>query len=385
MLDKYRKQIDKIDSKFIKLFEKRMDIAKKVGEYKKEHGMEIFVPEREKAILDKRSTQIKKDEYKKYAVDFFESLMRISKKLQSKIIDSDISDLEIIKTADFKEDNIKVVYPGIAGSYSGEALKAFFPDAKNVFNTETFFEAAEMVSSKKVDYGVLPFENNSSGAIADTLDLIISQKLHISGEISIEVEHCLLGTKDSEISDIEEIYSHNQGFLQSNTFLKTLKNVKCIPLDNTAIAAKFIAETQSKKKAAIASKLAAETYGLKILKENINENSSNSTRFVIVSSRLTTGKECDKISAIFTTRHKSGALCDVLYVFAQNAINISHIESRPLKERNFEYIFHVDFEGNLSDENVRSTISSIKKLGVQFTILGNYKSQLNKQEEIYEK
>ncbi len=376
MLDKYRKQIDKIDAKFVKLFEKRMDVAKKVGEYKKERNMEIFVADREKAILEKRTSQIKNPEYIKYAADFFENVMRISRNLQSRIVGTKSSGE--VKGADFDDENLKVAYPGIAGSYSGEALKAFFKNVKNVTNTATFDEVAELVSEGSVDYGVLPFENNSSGAIADTLDLIISHKLHIAGELSIDIKHCLLGTQDCEISDIEEIYSHNQGFLQSRAYLDTLGEIRCVPLDNTAFAAKFVAECKNKAKAAIASKLAAETYGLKILKEDINENSSNSTRFVIVSNKLTSDSSCDKISAIFTTRHKSGALCDVLALFAQNSINISHIESRPLKERNFEYVFHIDFEGNLADKNVISTISQIESLGAEFTVLGNYKSQINK-------
>ena len=376
MLNKYRKQIDRIDTKVVKLFEKRMDVAKKVGEYKKERNMEIFVAEREKAILEKRAAQVKNPEYRRYAVDFFENVMRISRSLQGRIISKEIQ--SGIETADFSSENLKVAYPGVAGSYSGEALKAFFPNVKNVINTATFNEVAELVSKGDVDYGVLPFENNSSGAIADTLDLIISHKLCIAGELSIDIAHCLLGTQDCEISDIEEIYSHNQGFLQSKGYLDTLGDVKCIPLDNTAFAAKFVAESKNKTKAAIASKLAGKTYGLKVLKENINENTSNSTRFVIVSNKLTGGVDCDKISAIFTTRHKSGALCDVLAVFAQNSINISHIESRPLKERNFEYVFHIDFEGNLTDKNVISTISQVQSLGAEFTILGNYKSQINK-------
>ena len=377
MLNKYRKQIDKIDNKFVKLFERRMDVAKKVGEYKKERGMEIFVPDREKEILKKRTAQIKNSEYKKYASDFFESLMRISRNLQSKIVA--LNNDTAVETANFSDESLKVAYPGIVGSYSGEALKFFFPPkVSNIINTDTFYEVAELVSDGKVDFGVLPFENNSSGAIADTLDLILSKKLHIAGELSLEIKHCLLGTKDSEISDIKEIYSHNQGFLQSQAYLDTLGDVKKIPLDNTAYAAKLVAEGKNKTKAAIASKLCAECYDLKILKENINGNSSNSTRFVIVSNKLTSDKNCDKISAVFTTRHKSGALCDVLAVFAKNAINISHIESRPLKERNFEYAFHIDFDGNLADKNVIGTVDEIKGLGAEFTVLGNYKSQINK-------
>ena len=128
MLDKYRKQIDRIDNKFVKLFQKRMDVAKKVGEYKNEHGMQIFVPEREKAILKKRTSQIKNSEYKKYAADFFENLMRISRNLQSKIVISDNENN--VQAGNLADINLKVAYPGIAGSYSGEALKCFFPNGR---------------------------------------------------------------------------------------------------------------------------------------------------------------------------------------------------------------------------------------------------------------
>lgn len=374
MLEQYRKEIDQIDRQMVALFEKRMDAAKKVGEYKKERGLEIFCPEREQIVIQKRTEQMQNPAYKQYTAEFFESVMRISRSLQAKLLDN--SHHFQYQPADFFQDNLRVVYPGIAGSYSGEALNKFFPKTEYKLHVDTFSEAAQTVAVGEANFGVLPFENNSSGAIADTLDLILSEHLFIAGETYVDIRHCLLGTTDADIGDITEIYSHNQGFLQSSSFLNGLgAGVKCVPMENTALAARYVAECGNRKKAAIASKLAAETYGLKVLKENIHQNSGNTTRFVVVSNRLTCDENCDKISAAFTTRHKSGALCDVLAVFARNGVNLMHIESRPLKKEDFSYMFYIDFEGNLADSNVADAISQIKETGAEFILLGNYRSE----------
>lgn len=376
MLNNYRDEIDAIDAQLAELFEKRMDVAKKVGEYKRKHHMEIFVPEREKAVIQKRTEQTKNPDYQKYTAEFFENIMRISRSLQSTIVE-ETADIPMEPT-NFKQENLKVVYPGMAGSYSGEALKKCFPDAEEVINVTTFTEVAHMVAERKADFGVLPFENNSSGAIADTLDLLMSEKVYIVGEVYVDIHHCLMGTQDADLSDIEEVYSHQQGFAQSKSYLATMKNhVKCTPLDNTAFAAKYVAECNDKHKGAIASRLAAETFGLKILQENIHENSGNTTRFVVIANRMMGNEKCNKISCAFIARHKSGALCDVLAMFARNGINLLHIESRPLKEKDFSYMFHVDFEGNLALHNVKAVISGMRECGVDFYVLGNYEMQKN--------
>ncbi len=374
MLDQYRKEIDEIDEALLKLFEKRMDVSRKVGEYKRRHGMEIFVPEREKAVVEKRMELTKNPKYRSFTAELFEDIMRISRGLQSTIVE-ERKDI-FYQAANFEDENLCVVYPGTEGSYSGEALKKCFPHAKKIVNVETFTDAARMVSCGEADFGVLPFENNSSGAIADTLDLIRTENLYIAGEVYVDIRHCLVGVQGASISDVEEIFSHQQGFLQSRSFVASMgANIKCTPMENTAIAAKYVAENNDKRKAAIASRLAAETFGLKILKEDIQENSGNTTRFVVISNHLTSGETCNKISAAFTARHKSGALCDVLSIFARNGINLLHIESRPLKEKDFSYIFHIDFEGNLMSHSVKTVLSQMKESGAEVYILGNYKMQ----------
>ena len=373
MLEQYRKEIDQIDEKLVELFEKRMDVSQKVGNYKKQNGLEIFCPDREKSVIEKRMEQTQNPTYRRYTAMFFEEIMRISRCLQADI--SDTSQSFSFCSADFDNENLRVVYPGVTGSYSGEALNKCFPNAKYKFHVHTFSEAADMVARGEADYGVLPFENNSSGAVADTLDLLLSAHLFIAGETYVDVRHCLLGTQDATLSDVREIYSHNQGFMQSGAFLSGMEDVKLTPMENTALAAQYVAKCGDKTKAAIASRLAGETFGLKILKEDIHENSGNTTRFVVVSNHLTCDRGCDKITAAFTTRHKSGALCDMLAVFARKGINLLHIESRPLKEKDFSYIFYVDFEGNLASKAVADAISQIKNAGAEFILLGNYKTK----------
>lgn len=376
MLEQYRKEIDAIDAKLLQLFEQRMDVCKKVGEYKKEHGLKILVPEREKAVIEKRTEEAQNPAYRPYVATFFEGIMQISRKLQKTITDKPES--VSFAPEHVKNENLRVVYPGTAGSYSGEALKKCFPDAKEVINVPTFAEVAQMVARGEVDFGVLPFENNSSGAISDTLDLIMSEKVYIVGETYLDIRHCLLGTQDAKISDIRELYSHQQGFAQSRTFLEELGDgVLCTPMDNTAFAAQYVAKIGDKHKGAIASRLAAETFGLKILKENIHENDGNTTRFVVIANRCISSDRCDKISGAFMARHKSGALCDVLALFAKNGINLLHIESRPLKEKDFSYLFHIDFEGNLSSDNVKTVISGMDAVGADFYLLGTYQAQKN--------
>lgn len=376
MLEQLRNEIDSIDKQLVSLLEQRLDVSKKVGAYKRDHHMEIFVPEREKEVIERRTEQTKNPLYRTYIAELFEGIMQVSRRLQSTILKDKKTEDIYSSAVPFENENVKVVYPGTAGSYSGEALKQCFPQAKEVIHAETFTEAAQMVARGEADFGVLPFENNSSGAISDTLDLILSEKLYIVGETYVDIRHCLMGTADATLENIKEIYSHQQGFAQSKTFLEHIKaQVTCIPMENTAFAAKYVAECGNKQKAAIASRLAAETYGLKILQEDIHENHGNTTRFVVISNRLTVSETSDKISAAFVARHKSGALCDALALFANNGINLLHIESRPLKEKDFSYMFHIDFEGNIASPNVQHVISQMQESGAEFYVLGNYTSQ----------
>lgn len=361
MLNEYRKNIDEIDKKLVKLFEERMDTAKKVGEYKKARNMDVLNSAREAEVLKSRVSLLENKDYAPYAEDFFEHIMSLSRKLQSGIVKN-------------YEDAPSVCYCGDPGCYAEEAGAKFFGEGAKLYGTTSFAEVFKTVETGGVEYGVLPIENTSTGFIRDVLDLLATYNCNIVGETAISIRHCLLGIEGSKLCDIREIYSHEQGISQSSEFLSELTNVKTIPYINTATSAKYVANSGDKTKAAIASERAAILYGLAVLKKNINQKTINTTRFIIISKENTQIKDADKISVAFRLEHKSGSLCRVLSHFSGAGLNLMHIESRPLVDKNYEYLFHVDFSGNLSQECVQEALGKVKGECTMLKVFGNYKS-----------
>lgn len=365
-----REEIDRIDQKLLPLLEARLDVAQKVGEYKKEHGLSIYNGEREQQVIKSRRETVSNPEYADYAEDFFETVMSLSRRLQGRITAA--ANLKMGQERGPAK-HPRLCYPGVRGSYSEEALGRFFGNTEHAVSTETFAGVADMLLRGQADYGILPVENSSTGAIDDVLDLLAEKKLSIVGEEKLKVEHCLLGVPGSEISDIREIYSQQQGFYQSGAFLETLPGVRQIPLCNTAVAAKYVAEQKDKSMAAIASKRTAALYGLKVLAQGINAQSRNTTRFIIVSAAQEIWPDANQVSLMLTLPHRSGTLCHVLRCFADQGLNLLHIESRPLPGRNFEYRFYIDFEGALRDETVRRALEELAGFCLELHVLGNYR------------
>lgn len=265
-----------------------------------------------------------------------------------------------------------VVFQGIQGSYSEEALNLYFGDevkSKNVLSFEDVFQDLNKGSS---NYGVLPVENSSTGSIVDVFDLLAKNNCYIVGEELLKVDHCLMGIKGSTPGEIKEIYSHPQGFFQCREFLKNYPNCKHTPYYNTAISAKFVQESEDRTIAAIGSKRAAKLYGLEILKENINSNEFNSTRFIIIAKFLEFTDESNKTSIVFSLPHESGTLYKALTYFYENELNLLKIESRPMEDKPWEYMFFIDFAGNLKDANVKNALSKLEHYSTSFKTLGNY-------------
>ena len=366
MLDNYRKEIDEIDSQLVRLFERRMDAARRVGEYKREHGLPVLNAEREKQVIKSRTGQVENPAYREAAGEFFEDLMALSRRLQRGIVP------ETAEMAALAIENPRLVYPGVPGSYSEEAMRSFFGDAEQVENVTTFPEVIARLQNGEADYGVLPVENTSTGAVDDTLDLLAHSGLYIVGEVVLDINHCLLAVPGAQLSDIKEVYSHQQGLSQSSEFLNALSGVKLVPYYNTAIAAKYVAESGDKTKAAVASLRNAELYGLEILAENINRKHKNNTRFVILSQHRESEEGADKISIAFTLPHRSGTLYRLLSRFSEAELNLLHIESRPLPDKNFEYLFYIDFSGNLGDSKVAEALEKVRQDCTWVRVLGNY-------------
>ncbi len=365
MLNQLRKQIDTIDKQMLNLFEQRMDVAKQVGHYKNERNLPIFVPEREQAVIKSRVAGLKNPEYHDLTVDFFTDLMSLSRRLQQQG-----KAKEIVFSPSVK--NPRVAYLGRPGSNSAEALSQMFPDAACAIASDSFDGIFALLNEGKADYGILPIENTSTGAINDVLDLLYKNNLYIVSETALKICHVLAAPQGAQLTDIQRVYSHPQALLQCAAFLKTLKNVQQIPMASTADSGAYVLKAQNPEQAAIVSPKAAELYGLVPLAENIQAADTNTTRFVAVSRQIEHQPGADKISVAFTLRHESGSLCKVLSTFARYGLNLLYIQSRPLPERIFEYMFLADFSGSLTGKAEQEAIAEISELSSSLQILGNY-------------
>lgn len=377
-LEPLRKEIDEIDTALLKLFERRMEVVKGVGEYKKNNKLPIFNENREQQVIDKIVEKLQNNVIEKETIELFSTLMKVSRDYQDKIIKGE-NNKEVVLAEDSEASNekkvYKVVYQGVPGSFSEEALDNFFGKNTIKHHVEDFEDVFKKLKEDDIDYGVLPIENSSTGGIAEVYDLLRKYDAFIVGEKKVKVNHNLLSVKDAAIEDIKEVFSHAQAFSQSYEYLKDMK-WKLTPYYNTAISAKYVKECNDKSKAAIASKRAADLYDLKVLEENINFNSTNSTRFIVVGKKLELKESNDKISMVFSTPHQVGALYKVLSNIFDNKLNMLKIESRPIHNKPWEYFFYVDIQGNLLNDNVKAAIDNIKEECSYFTILGNYRADI---------
>ncbi|MCM8711599.1 prephenate dehydratase [Clostridium sp. SYSU_GA19001] len=360
-LSKLREEIDSVDKDLVRLFEKRMEYVLKIAEYKKQHNLTILHKTREEEVIKRGLQSLNNKNFEGALEEFLNSLMKISKELQNQLLSS------------YEKNKIVIGFQGVPGSFSEEALIEYFGDDVQRKAVEHFEDVFIELKNGKIDYGVLPIENSSTGAISEVYDLLNKYDFYITGEVCLKVAQNLLGIKGAKLEDIEEVYSHPQGFSQCSEFLKHCPSWTLIPYLNTAKSAEYVKKQNNKKLAAIGSKRAAKLYGLDILKPSINFNSNNTTKFVIISRDMKEDSYNNKISVVFSTSHKVGSLYNVLRCFAENYLNLLKIESRPLQDKPWEYFFYVDFEGNLKDETVQLAIEAVKNNSRYFKILGNYK------------
>lgn len=369
-LNQCRIEIDEIDKKIVELFEKRMDIAINVAEYKKENNLPILNAKREEDVINRSIENLKNKKYANITEKLFSYIMELSRSIQDKFISPE----DNIKIRNIHLDKTKKLgFQGARGSFSEEALFKYFSESTEATSYEEFEDVFEALKNQEIDYGILPIENSGTGAITQVYDLLSKYGFYIVGEECIKIDQHLIGVEGTTIDSIEEVYSHPQGFAQSNEYLKNHSNWKQIPYYNTAISAKMIHDLNDKTKAAIASKRASEIYGLNIIKEAINNNKDNHTKFIIIGRDLVANENCNKISVVFSLEDEAGTLYSLLRYFAENNINMMKIESRPDKHTSWKYLLYVDFEGNLNNEEVQNSIKLIKENSGYFKLLGNYK------------
>ncbi|ONI48119.1 chorismate mutase [Candidatus Epulonipiscioides saccharophilum] len=265
-------------------------------------------------------------------------------------------------------------YQGVPGSYSEQALIQLFG---LVHPTKYYKEFEDVFIGLEIDeikYGVLPIENSTTGSITQNYDLLRKYGYYITAETGVKIEHNLLVIPQTKMEEIEQIFSHPQGFEQSTVFLKQFfPDVKQTAYHNTAISAEYVKNQNARTFAAIASKRAAQLYGLDILESNIQNNKENWTKFIVVSKLAESNPSCDKMTLLFEIRHEIGSLHQILAEFAKFDINMSKIESRPVGNGTFSYFFYIDIQGNKENRNIKDAFENIKKLTQNFKVLGYYK------------
>ena len=371
LLGDYRTEIDKIDKEMTKLLEKRMNISKSISKYKMEHDMQIFHPEREKIVIEKNKGYLENKEYGDLVESYYDNLMYLSRLVQQKEIYSENN----IYTKPYKNDreNLVVGYQGVPSSFGNEAMLKYFKNIKEAKSYEKFEDVFKAVEDGEIEYGILPVENSSTGGIGTVEDLLKEYNLYIVGEECIRISQNLVGIKGATVDDIKEVYSHPQGFEQSTKFFDKHKDYNLIPYSNTAISAKLVSDLKDKSKAAIASERAAKLYDLKIIKKDVNDLKNNYTRFIVIGRDLECDETCDKVSILFSIEDTSGGLYTVIRDIKEFGLNMSKIESRPNRNNPWNYIFFVDFDGNLFDVNIKKAINTIARSSKYFKLLGCYR------------
>ena len=376
MLDllQIRDEIDGIDNQILELFEKRMQLAEKVAKFKIETGKPVFDKERElsklKNLREKSSTSFNA----RGVQELFQQIMSISRKRQYQLLtehgikaNGDFECVEKLMT-----ENVKVVFQGVEGAYSFAAMNTYFGSEVDSFHVETWKDAMEAIAGGKADYAVLPIENSTAGIVADIYDLLVEYQHNIVGEQIIRADHVLMGTEGCTLDDIDIVYSHPQALSQCRQYLEK-QGWKKEEMINTAVAAKKVKEDGLKNQAAIGSRYAAEYFGLQILDDHISFSKTNSTRFIIVSNKKIYTPDADKISICIELPHESGSLYNILAHIIYNDLNMTKIESRPIPQKNWEYRFFIDFEGNLNDSAVENALRGIEQEASTLRVFGNYR------------
>ena len=373
-LKKIREEIDEIDSRIVSLYEERMRRTTEVAEYKISVGKQVLDKEREKEKLAKVKGLVQEEENRYGVGELFEQIMAMSRKRQYQLLNQygQGQKLGFVQVEQLPFTAHKVVYQGTEGAYSQLAMQAYFGEEIDNYHVETWRDAMEAIRKGEADYAVLPIENSSAGIVGENFDLLVEYDNCIVAEQTIKIEHALLGLPGTELSDITCVYSHPQALMQSVDFLDEHREWERVTMKNTAVAAKKVLEDNQKNQAAIASSVTAEIYGLEILKDHINYSDENSTRFIIVAGKQICLKDASKVSLCFEVSHESGSLYRMLSHFMFNNLNMVKIESRPIKDRSFEYRFFVDLEGNLQDGAVQNALKGLLEEALYVKVLGNY-------------
>lgn len=370
-----RQKIDAIDVELCKLFSERMKAVAHVAGYKRENSVHMYDNQREKEILARISKNLG-SELEAYGRTLYHTLFDLSHSYETRLIELKtplfvkLSELIHSTPVPFPK-RATVACQGCEGAYSQIAADRLFEMPEIMFNN-TFDGVFRAVSRGLCEYGILPIENSSTGSVNEVYDLLVKYNVSIVRSLRVKTDHALLVLPGTELKDIKIIYSHHQAIGQCSQFLDSLKDVRIIPCENTAVAARNVALGGDKTHASLSSRICAELYGLKILTSDIQNRDNNYTRFICISRESKIFPGADRTSIMMVIPNKPGTLFQVLSKFNAIGANLVKLESRPVPNKDFEFIFYFDIEASVYDERFTALICQLETNGEQFKYFGTY-------------
>lgn len=375
MLEDYRNKIDEIDNEIARLLNERMLMSKAIGEEKAKSNTGVVDKNREKNILN-RVTKLVNPECRVYTKLIYEMIFETSKAYQRQFICKEspiVSEIKQVLASGVEKfpTSATVACQGVQGAYSNLAAEKLF-ELSDIIYLKTWEAVFDAVEKGFCEYGILPIENSSAGSVMAVYDLMKKHNCYIVKSCKLRVQHHLLAKNGVKLQDIKEIVSHQQALDQCSELINSLKGVKITVCDNTAMAAKMVAESNRTDIACISSRECANLYNLGIVESNIQNNDNNYTRFICISKKLQIFENSNKISIMVTLPHEKGSLNKTLNKFSALGLNLTKLESRPMPNTDFEFWFYFDFEANIKDEEVQKLIAEFDSGTEQFTFLGSY-------------
>ena len=376
-LSELRQQIDRIDEQIFRLFSERAEVSEGVAAYKREHGMRVFDPTRERAKVAAAASAAPED-LATYAQVLMELLMEASRARQHALLGDEPEDPTLVRIAEARATTLELFPPtarvacqGVEGAYSQIAAERIFRRPRIAYEP-TFDGVFRSVEQGIADYGVLPMENSTAGSVNQVFDLLAEHSCHIVRTTRVKVDHHLLANRGATLEGIRDVYSHQQAISQCAEFLSGLPDVRVHVCENTAVAAKRVAESGRDDVAALSSRPCAELYGLEVLSADVQDRENNYTRFACISRALEVYPGADRTSLMIVLPHRPGALYKLLAKFYALDINLLKLESRPIPERDFEFMFYFELECPVAAPEFSSLMATIGGLCQECRYLGSY-------------
>lgn len=374
-LNELREQINEIDDQLVKLFAQRMDVAAQVADYKKANNLPIYVPAREREILQTVAEKAG-PEMANYSRVLYSMLFELSRSYQSK---RNATQTALYNRITESIENTPKLFPqapmvacqGVEGAYAQIACEKIFK-APFIMYFKNFDGVFNAIEQGLCEYGILPIENSTAGSVKKVYDLMIHHNFSIVRTFRLKIDHNLLAKPDTKLADITEIYSHEQAINQCTEFLKKFPNAKIIPVENTAVAAQMVSQSCRNDVAALSSRSCEEIYGLTCLASNVQDEGNNRTRFICISKNLEIYPGSDKTSIMMILSHRPGALYKVLARMYVLGINVIKLESRPIPDRDFEFMFYFDLETSVYSDEFVQLMCELDDLCEEFKYLGSY-------------